>query len=138
MKKQITKKARDFEEYVIKCSYNLKKFDKEIQAVAGARFGKDKSCKTNIPYRKSGEIEKCFDERLKNQLKKIGELGKRPSGRNQYLGNCAEQNACNEILKRNPKIKLKQVKYSLAYRPRTSEVKKYCLNCIEALGVANK
>ena len=139
MAKRSTHKAREFEESIIRYARKLHNLDPEIRIVAGARFGENhKSCKTNIPYRTEKEIEKCFDKRIKTRLKKIGKLGESPQRGGHRLGNCAEQNACNEILKECPKISIKQIKYSLAYRPRTVEVCPYCLNCIEVLGVKNR
>ena len=138
MAKRGADKGREFEVSIIRRARKLQNFNFEIHVVAGARFANNKSCKTNIPYRTESEIEKCFDKRLKNRLKKIGRLGETPKRGGNRLGNCAEQNACNEILKKCPKISIKQIKYSLAYRPRTVEVCPYCLNCIEVLGVKNR
>lgn len=139
MAKRGIDKSREFEESIIRRARKLNNFNLEIRVVAGARFAKNKSCKTNIPYRTESEIEKCFfDKRLKTRLKKIGRLGEIPKRGGHRLGNCAEQNACNEILKKCPKISIRQIKYSLPYRARTAEVLTYCVNCIEVLGVKNK
>lgn len=97
------------------------------------------SVKCNCGHKTEAELEKYYIEPLKSALKRLGRLGHKPNKDRNYLGNCAEQRACNQVLiiDQRHHLALNQVEYTRAYRIRTAQVKKYCPNCITALGIHN-
>ena len=50
------------------------------------------------------------------------------------LGRCAEFKAANELLLNNPALKIADIKFTSAIRPRTGEVIPRCDNCIGIFG----
>lgn len=129
----------NFEKEVIKAARFLNNFHKYISVVAGAKWKEYKACKTNVPYKTTKELEKIYDPRLRIELEKLGKLGTKPKGCPNYIGNCAEQHACNAVLRQEHGeiVKVQQVKFTLAYRPRTCQIVPYCSNCTKTFKIHN-
>lgn len=126
---------------VLERSFKVKRLRKE-RVIAGcmARMNMGRwSIKCNCGYKSEKDLEKYYVEPLKSALKTLGKLGHKPAPDRNYLGNCAEQRACNEVLRKDAHhpLALNQVEYTPAYRVRTSQVREYCLNCTTALGIHN-
>lgn len=126
---------------VIKRSFRIKRMRKE-RIIAGciAKMNHGRwSIKMNCGYKSEEELERYYVEPLKSALKKLGKLAHKTGDKNNYLGNCAEQRACNEVLRkdRHHPVAVDQVAYTPAYRVRTSQVRDYCFNCVSALGIKN-
>ena len=79
---------------------------------------------SNYPWDESS-WSKGFMVLLKKKKSKLGEV---TTCKNKF-GNCAEQHAVNYLLSRNPNIKIKDIEFSKAIRPRTGEIRQYCANC---------
>lgn len=127
------------EKQVIRTARFVNNFQKSIYVVAGAYLKQYFSCKTNKSYLQTKVLVKLFDMRLQNALKPLGMLGTKPKGSPNYIGNCAEQHACNDILIKDKtgKVKIKKIKFTLAYRPRTCEIVPYCSNCTGTFNIHN-
>ena len=65
---------------------------------------------------------------------KLGRLGIKTSCGNR-LGRCAEFRAANELLLNNPNIKLKDIQFTQAVRPRNGKPVPRCENCTNVFGV---
>lgn len=130
---------RKFEKRVIKAARLLKNFQNNIYVVAGAKWEHFTSIRANASYSTTEKLQKEFDPRLQDALAPLGSLGTKPKGRPNYIGNCAEQQACNDVLMKDRvnKVKVKQVKFTLAYRPRTCEIIPYCSNCTNTFNINN-
>ena len=130
---------RNFEKRVIKAARFLDNFHNSIYVVAGAKWKGYTACKTNISRLETKELIKLFDSRLQNALSPLGTLGTKPKGCPNYIGNCAEQHACNEVLLQDKqlKAKIKHIKFTLAYRPRTCQIVPYCSNCTRTFNIHN-
>lgn len=131
----------DLKKDVLKRSFRVKRL-KDIKVIAGCLDSKNPArcaIKCNCPEKTEEELEKYYIDPLKTALKKLGKLGEKPNKTRNYLGNCAEQRACNTILTQDMRhpIPLKRINYTRAYRVRTAQVKDYCENCIDVLGVSN-
>lgn len=128
-----------YEKNVVKTARLLDNFHKSIYVVAGAKWKKYSACKTNVSYKTTEELMKLFDIRLQKALLPLGKLGTKPKGCPNYIGNCAEQHACNEVLLQDKefKAKIKDIKFSLAYRPRTCQIVPYCSNCTKTFNIHN-
>lgn len=76
---------------------------------------------------------------VKKKLKSLGKIGEKRNGNS--LGYCAEVHAASCLLKLSDAqgIKLKDIKFSNAYRPRTLMPKKidYCQNCLDTFNITN-
>lgn len=72
-----------------------------------------------------------YTSKLKNHLAKMGQLGTIiPSCKNP-IGQCAEQHAAEILLQKRKSYIVKNILFSTAFRPRTSEIFDYCDNCIK-------
>jgi len=65
--------------------------------------------------------------KLNKKLKSLGTLYKKRNGNS--LGCCAEVNAANDVLVKQPSLKLAQIVFSTPIRPRTMQKIKICKNC---------
>lgn len=126
---------------VLKRSFRVKRLRRE-KVIAGCVAIKNSgrySIKCNCGHKSEAELEKYYLEPLKSALKSLGKLAHKPDPKSNYLGNCAEQRACNEVLRKDIRhpVALNQVEYTPAYRLRTAQIRKYCSNCTSALGIHN-
>lgn len=108
--------------------------------VVGACYGKRMSCQKTFQI-KEDVLQNCLHEALVLKLNKLGGIGTLRNGNS--LGYCAEIHAADNLLKQldyaNIKIRLKDIHFSNAYRPRTLMPykhykitnKPYCQNCID-------
>ena len=65
--------------------------------------------------------------RLRERLEILGRIDSRVNGN--YLGRCAEVRASNKILVNRPSVKVKDIDFTEAIRPRTMQFVKTCDNC---------
>ncbi|MBC3205760.1 filamentous hemagglutinin N-terminal domain-containing protein [Pseudomonas sp. SWRI111] len=82
----------------------------------------------------SGTVPTTIAPELKAYADSLGGLGVKTACGN-TLGRCAEFRAANELLLNNPKLRLKDIAFTPAIRPRTGEVVPRCENCINIFGV---
>ena len=68
---------------------------------------------------------------------KLGIIGTNQGLCKNYIGACAEPHAAREVIKENPNVKVNDLVFSYAYRPRTKSVIRYCKNCLEVFNVQN-
>ena len=69
---------------------------------------------------------------LRKKMEKINEIGKKsnhPHEKNYIIGNCAEQHAGNNLMRKYKVNKLETLFFSKAVRPRTMEIIPACYNC---------
>ena len=69
---------------------------------------------------------------LRTKMETIGEIGKKankPHVKNYIIGNCAEQHAGNNLMRKYKVNKLDTLHFSKAIRPRTMEIMPSCNNC---------
>ena len=72
-----------------------------------------------------------YNSKLKKHLTNVGQLGTIiPSCKNP-IGQCAEQHAAEKLLQKRKNYIVKNILFSTAFRPRTSEIFDYCENCIK-------
>jgi len=81
----------------------------------------------------NGPVPDIIAPELKAYAERLGGLGVKTACGN-TLGRCAEFRAANELLLNNPHLKLKDIKFTSAIRPRTGEVIPRCQNCINMFG----
>lgn len=77
----------------------------------------------------SGAVPDIIAPELEAYADSLGGLGVKTACGN-TLGRCAEFRAANELLLSNPSLKLSDIKFTPAIRPRTGEVVPRCENCI--------
>ena len=101
---------------------NYKKDKMYPSVVVGAEFSYFKRVE------KSGPINpNILVITLRNNLVKIGDLYTKVNGNT--IGCCAEVNSANQILIKRPFLKLDQIEFSKALRPRTMQEIPKCNNC---------
>lgn len=125
---------------VIKAAKKIHNFHKDYYVIAGAKLGKYTSIKTNKSHLTTEQLHKMFHPLLKHALLPLGELGTKPANCPNYIGNCAEQHACNDVLQKNRKVHVQNVacvSFTLAYRPRTCQIVRYCSNCTNTFNIKN-
>lgn len=71
---------------------------------------------------------------LEQALLRIGKIGTKRSGCKNTIGACAEPKAAFITMKKQ-KCTLKQLKFTIAFRPRTSQKIDYCTNCKNVFGL---
>ncbi|WP_277593093.1 hemagglutinin repeat-containing protein [Pseudomonas chlororaphis] len=81
----------------------------------------------------SGKVPTKIAPELQMYADKLGGLGVKTACGN-TLGRCAEFRAANELLLSNPALKLNDIKFTPAIRPRTGEVVPRCENCTNIFG----
>ncbi|MEG8232726.1 filamentous hemagglutinin N-terminal domain-containing protein [Pseudomonas orientalis] len=81
----------------------------------------------------SGAVPTTIAPELQAYADKLGGLGVKTTCGN-TLGRCAEFRAANELLLSNPGLKLNDIKFTPAVRPRTGEVVPRCENCTNIFG----
>ncbi|WP_221179012.1 DUF637 domain-containing protein, partial [Pseudomonas chlororaphis] len=81
----------------------------------------------------SGAIPSEIAPELKAYAESLGGLGVKTACGN-TLGRCAEFRAANELLLNNPGLKLSDIKFTSAIRPRTGEIVPRCENCTNMFG----
>ncbi|WP_017522118.1 hemagglutinin repeat-containing protein [Pseudomonas nitroreducens] len=81
----------------------------------------------------SGVVPENIAPELKEYADSLGGLGVKTSCGN-TLGRCAEFRAANELLLSNPTLRVKDIKFTPAIRPRTGEVVPRCENCENIFG----
>ncbi|UZE18830.1 hemagglutinin repeat-containing protein [Pseudomonas sp. B21-054] len=81
----------------------------------------------------SGAVPSRIAPELQAYAEKLGGLGVKTACGN-TLGRCAEFRAANELLLNNPGLKLSDIKFTSAIRPRTGEVVPRCENCTNIFG----
>jgi filamentous hemagglutinin len=81
----------------------------------------------------SGAVPSTIAPELKAYADSLGGLGVKTACGN-TLGRCAEFRAANELLLSNPGLKLSDIKFTAAVRPRTGEVVPRCENCTNIFG----
>ena len=72
----------------------------------------------------------CYTSKLNKDLAKIGNLGTIDQSCKNPIGQCAEQHAAEKLLNKRKSYIVKNILFSTAFRPRTSEMFDYCENCI--------
>lgn len=106
--------------YALKCRQ-----DGSVSTVIGAEYNKIKKTGKNRGYK----ITKLH-RRLKNRLKSLGAIGTIRVECPYPIGNCAEVDAGNKVL-RSKDTALNKIVFSEAIRPRTMEKQATCKNCID-------
>lgn len=81
----------------------------------------------------SGAVPTTIAPELQAYADKLGGLGVKTTCGN-TLGRCAGFRAANELLLSNPRLKLNDIKFTPAVRPRTGEVVPRCENCTNIFG----
>ncbi len=81
----------------------------------------------------SGSVPDVIAPELRAYAEKLGGLGVKTACGN-TLGRCAEFRAANELLLNNPGLRLSDIKFTPAIRPRTGEVVPRCENCTNIFG----
>lgn len=99
-----------------------KKLKKYPSVVVGAEFSHFKRVDKSGPVSPS-----CLVKTLRNKLSNIGTLFTKVNGN--IIGCCAEVNSANQILIQRPYLKLTQIGFSKALRPRTMQEIPKCKNC---------
>ncbi|MCU7280658.1 filamentous hemagglutinin N-terminal domain-containing protein [Pseudomonas peradeniyensis] len=82
----------------------------------------------------NGAVPDIIAPELVAYAERLGGLGVKTACGN-TLGRCAEFRAANELLLNNSRLKLSDIKFTSAIRPRTGEVVPRCDNCIGMFGV---
>lgn len=82
----------------------------------------------------SGTVPTTIAPELQAYADKLGGLGVKTSCGN-VLGACAEFRAANELLLNNPNLKLKDIQFTQAVRPRNGKKVPRCENCTNVFGV---
>ncbi|MFQ1042716.1 hypothetical protein ACGH47_10475, partial [Gilliamella sp. CG16] len=82
----------------------------------------------------SGTVPTKIAPELQVYADKLGGLGVKTSCGN-VLGACAEFRAANELLLNNPNLKLKDIQFTQAVRPRNGKPVSRCENCTNIFGV---
>ena len=101
---------------------NYKKDKMYPSVVVGAEFSYFKRVD------KSGPINpNVLVKSLRNSLSTIGNLFTKANGNT--IGCCAEVNSANQVLIRRPYLRLNQIQFSKAIRPRTMQEIPKCTNC---------
>lgn len=88
----------------------------------------------NIVTASSGTVPSQVAPELQAYADELGGLGVKTACGN-TLGRCAEFRAANELLLSNPNLKLSDIKFTPAIRPRTGVVVPRCDNCTNIFGV---
>lgn len=72
-----------------------------------------------------------FDSRILDVLKTIGNVDGKSNIKDcdNRVGHCAEPHAANEMIKTSAKLKVADLEFGFAVRPRTKEIIPYCGNC---------
>lgn len=127
--------SKSLEYEVMRKAYRVRNFRKPVAVIVGCQFNQYKGIAVNHPYITDKQLIAELDYRLLRKLKVLGPLARKRN--KNYLGNCAEVHASNKVLKQNNIIKLDQIAFSLAYRPRTLQVIDYCQNCLDTFNISN-
>lgn len=104
--------------FALKCK-RLKKYP---SVVIGAEFSRFKRVDKSGPISPSSLVKT-----LRNKLSNIGTLFTKVNGNT--VGCCAEINSANQILVCRPYLRLNQIEFSKAIRPRTMQEIPKCKNC---------
>lgn len=72
-----------------------------------------------------------YSLKIKKRLERLGEIGTKRVGCNNVIGACAEPHAADKVIKCYPGCEMDELQFSHAYRPRTAQKVKYCINCKE-------
>ncbi|WP_392553164.1 hypothetical protein RHO14_04675 [Orbus wheelerorum] len=83
----------------------------------------------------NGDVPVKIAPELQIYADKLGGIGVKTSSGN-TLGRCAEFRAANELLLSNPNLKIDDIWFTPALRPRTGEIVPRCENCTNIFGVA--
>ncbi len=82
-------------------------------------------------YKKKGRTGNIcidiFSFKLRNKLLQLGELYSRQNGN--FVGNCAEVKAANQVLLKLKHLHPEEINFSNARRPRTMQIIPPCKNC---------
>lgn len=81
----------------------------------------------------NGSVPTIIAPELQAYADRLGGLGVKTACGN-TLGRCAEFRAANELLLANPSLKVKDIQFTPAIRPRTGEVVPRCENCKNIFG----
>ncbi|EMY7925456.1 VENN motif pre-toxin domain-containing protein [Klebsiella aerogenes] len=116
-----------------------KQLDKYVNSFAGSKYkpataiGAVDPLTGKIVTTSNGAVPTVVAPELQAYADKLGGLGvKTVCGKT--LGRCAEFRAANELLLSNPSLKLKDIQFTPAIRPRTGEVVPRCENCKNIFG----
>lgn len=74
---------------------------------------------------------------LETSLANLGCIGSIRSQCKNRIGSCAEPHAAKAVMLLNSKVKVNDLVFSYAYRPRTKSVIRYCRNCTGVFNVSN-
>ena len=89
-----------------------------------------------IEVASNGDIPGKIAPELQELADRHGGVGAKTECGN-TIGRCAEFRAANKLLLDNPDLKLKDIKFTKAKRPRTGQARPYCDNCVNIFGVTN-
>ena len=81
----------------------------------------------------NGAVPTIIAPELRAYAERLGGLGVKTACGN-TIGRCAEFRAANELLLKNPGLKLSDIKFTPAIRPRTGQVVPRCDNCTNIFG----
>ena len=89
-----------------------------------------------IEVASNGDIPGKIAPELQELADRHGGVGAKTECGN-TIGRCAEFRAANKLLLDNPDLKLKDIKFTKAKRPRTGQARPYYDNCVNIFGVTN-
>lgn len=126
----------DFKKEVIKAAKGKwnRRYDNNnhrIYTVAGAYVYYNMHMDHNRWYEDRRKYYEEYCQRMQDEYalhypnKQIGDK----VGNNQHLGNCAEQHACNKVLRADDRLGVSAVQFTKAYRVRTAQIVPYCDIC---------
>ncbi len=81
----------------------------------------------------SGDVPSVIHPDLQRYADDLGGLGVRTSCGN-VLGRCAEFRVANELLLGNPNLRISDIEFTQAIRPRTGRPVPRCQNCVDVFG----
>ncbi|WP_226101917.1 hemagglutinin repeat-containing protein [Dickeya oryzae] len=116
-----------------------KQLDKYVNSFASSKYkpataiGAVDPLTGKIVTTSNGAVPTVVAPELQSYADKLGGLGVKTACGN-TLGRCAEFRAANELLLANPSLKLKDIQFTPAIRPRTGEVVPRCENCKNIFG----
>lgn len=134
------------EKGVIRRAKKLQNFNNGCAAVVGAYWGYLSGVATNHSGCTYQQLDQLFDDRLKVALRRLGRLASKVVIPNNvhhetanFIGNCAEQHACNKVLRQDQRrqVALTAIRFTKAYRPRTLQIIPYCYVCRHTFNLHN-
>lgn len=137
--------SKKLQRRVITTCEKLYHFHKEHNVICGCEFLQYSGVRCNVSYLTEKQLEKKLDEIIKQELKKIGQLGHQRDDKHitkcfNYIGNCAEVHSANDVynqMKQEQKPDPKHLNFAVSYRISTMQPIDYCQNCKDTFGLTS-